>query len=187
MSLIPTFEIGLWNAWIFTLGYMLLLVLTTRMNKDAFDKSDVKAPHEKTGKKALNLYIGSSILLLIYSIFLPLQLGTVWFYSGLAIFLLGLSIGLVIVVTWATTPLNEPITKGLYRYSRHPMYLHLFIAFIGVGIATASWLFILITIIRTVSSIMLMTTEERYCIEKYGDSYSEYMKRTPKLIGIPKS
>jgi len=29
--------------------------------------------------------------------------------------------------------------------------------------------------------------EERFCLEKYGDAYREYMNRTPRWIGIPKS
>jgi protein-S-isoprenylcysteine O-methyltransferase Ste14 len=29
--------------------------------------------------------------------------------------------------------------------------------------------------------------EERFLLEKYGDTYREYMNRTPRWIGIPKS
>jgi protein-S-isoprenylcysteine O-methyltransferase Ste14 len=29
--------------------------------------------------------------------------------------------------------------------------------------------------------------EEPFLIEKYGDTYREYMNRTPRWIGIPKS
>jgi len=29
--------------------------------------------------------------------------------------------------------------------------------------------------------------EEQGCIEHHGDAYREYMKRTPRWIGIPKS
>jgi len=29
--------------------------------------------------------------------------------------------------------------------------------------------------------------EERYCLEKYGDAYRKYMKRTPRWLGLPKS
>jgi protein-S-isoprenylcysteine O-methyltransferase Ste14 len=29
--------------------------------------------------------------------------------------------------------------------------------------------------------------EERWCLEKYGDAYREYMNRTPRWIGLPKS
>ena len=29
--------------------------------------------------------------------------------------------------------------------------------------------------------------EERFLLEKYGDVYQQYLKRTPRWIGIPKS
>jgi hypothetical protein len=55
---------------------------------------------------------------LIYSIFLPLKLGTMWFYIGLPITLIGLITGVMVLVNWATTPPDESVTRGLYRYSR---------------------------------------------------------------------
>jgi len=32
-----------------------------------------------------------------------------------------------------------------------------------------------------------VVAEERGCLETYGDEYKEYMNRTPRWIGIPKS
>jgi len=31
-----------------------------------------------------------------------------------------------------------------------------------------------------------IASEERWCLEKYGDAYREYMKNTPRGIGRPK-
>jgi protein-S-isoprenylcysteine O-methyltransferase Ste14 len=28
--------------------------------------------------------------------------------------------------------------------------------------------------------------EEQACLEQYGDSYRDYMKRTPRFLGVPK-
>jgi len=57
---------------------------------------------------------------------------------------------------------------------------------IGVGIACASWLFLLLSIASVLFAIRFVGMEERWCLEKYGDAYREYMKRTPRYIGIPK-
>jgi protein-S-isoprenylcysteine O-methyltransferase Ste14 len=110
-----------------------------------------------------------------------------WFYVGLAICLVGLITLTIIMVNFATTPLDELVSKGLYRYSRHPIYITQLLLFIGVGIASASWIFLLLSILRTIASFMLMNPEERYCLEKYGNAYREYMNRTPRWLGIPKS
>ncbi len=126
------------------------------------------------------------ILGVIYSVFLPLRLGTMWFYVGFPIALVGLVAFTLVIMTFATTPIdNEPLTKGLYRYSRHPMYITQLVMFIGVGIACASWVFLLFSIIYTILSVIGVPSEERYCLEKYGDAYREYMNRTPRWIGIP--
>jgi protein-S-isoprenylcysteine O-methyltransferase Ste14 len=188
MSLIPAFELGVWNAWIFMVYYILGIPLTRLINKGAVEKSDVATPAYKgTKDKIVKFYQLSYLLLLIYSVFLPLRLGTIWFYTGLAICLVGLITLTITMVNFATNPLDEPVTKGLYRYSRHPMYLTQFLMFIGVGIASASWVFLLLSILRTIASFMLMTPEERFLLEKYGNTYREYMNRTPRWIGLPKS
>jgi protein-S-isoprenylcysteine O-methyltransferase Ste14 len=80
-----------------------------------------------------------------YSVFLPLKTGTVWFAAGLIVFLLGLFVDIASTVSFARTPQNMPVTGGIYRYSRHPIYVSLVMIYLGTGIASASWLFLLIT------------------------------------------
>ena len=125
-------------------------------------------------------------LVVIYSIFVPLKLGTVWFYIGLPVFLLGLIPLIMLTVNFVTTPLDQPVTKGIYRYSRHPSYLAMFPVFLGTGIASASWIIILLSIITKILTSLFAAAEERHCLEKYGNAYREYLNRTPRWIGIPK-
>jgi protein-S-isoprenylcysteine O-methyltransferase Ste14 len=66
------------------------------------------------------------------------------------------------------------------------MYVTSFLVFLGVSIATASWLFVLFLIIFTVGAAAFTDFEEQGCLEQYGDAYREYMNRTPRWIGIPK-
>jgi len=187
MSLIPAFEIGLWNAWILTFYHFVPLVLLTLIYKGTFKRTSSAVPLNKTERKIHILMETISALALIYSIFIPLRLGTTWFYIGLPICSLGLIMHTIASVNFATTPLRQPITKGLYRYSRHPMYLIFFLTFIGVSIASASWLFLLFSILVIVLMPPLVIPEEQDCIKKYGDAYREYMNKTPRWIGIPKS
>jgi len=187
MSLIPAFEIGLWNAWIFVLYNFLPMPLLMLIHKGATGKRQ-PVPRSETEKKVYPVIWVVWVLGFIYSVFLPLELGTIWFYIGLPICLVGLSTFTMVIVTFAITPIDdEPLTKGLYRFSRHPMYVTQLVMFIGVGIASASWLFLLFTIVYTILSVICAGPEERFCLEKYGDSYREYMDRTPRWIGIPQS
>jgi protein-S-isoprenylcysteine O-methyltransferase Ste14 len=187
MSLIPAFEIGLWNAWIFTIYPLITIPLLLRIASKRGSTHDEDLDMS-TSRRVIT---GSTKLLvfpvLIYSIFLPLKLGTTWFYIGLPVTLLGLVTRAIVLINWATTPPNKPIIMGLYRYSRHPMYLTDFLFFLGLGIATASWIFLLFSFLWLATNSALGNLEEKDCLEKYGDAYREYMNRTPRWLGIPKS
>jgi protein-S-isoprenylcysteine O-methyltransferase Ste14 len=123
----------------------------------------------------------------IYSVFLPLKLGTIWFYVGLPITLIGLVATGYVLVNWANTPAGKPVTRGLYRYSRHPMYVTEVLFLLGVSIALSSWVFLLFPIIIGVGAAYFIKMEKAQCIGYYGHTYREYMNRTPRWIGIPKS
>ena len=192
MSLIPDFEIGLWNAWILMLYAMLHPLIMMLIDKavgtgDMSKKMEYPAlsKAEQVGFILANvvLFIG----LFIYSIFLPLKLGTAWFYTGLVLCLLGVVVWTTAIVNIADIPLDKPFTKGLYRYSRHPMDLASFLILLGAGIASASWLFLLLSVVLIFLSLILIKIEERHCLEKFGDAYRDYVNRTPKWIGMPKS
>ena len=189
MELIPVFEIGLLNAWIFILLVLLPLLLVVLFRKGVFKKTDSIHTSLLTGKEN-KIFIFSKVILFsifIYSIFLPLQLGTVWFYTGSPIYLSGLILHTISWVNVAISPSGKPVTKGLYRYSRHPMYVSFPLIFIGTSIASASWLFLLLSIVLIITHFYNGTIEERECLEVYGKAYREYMSKTPKWIGVPKS
>ena len=188
MSLIPTFEIGFWNAWIFMIGFSLPPILSILCSKvKATSKRwtvSVPIKHEKL------LNVISTVIMavgVIYSIFLPLKLGKVWFFMGLVIFLMALVISLSATFIARTTSTDKPFTKGPYRYSRHPLYVAETLIFISITIASVSWVFLLLTAIMQSFHMIYAPAEEQYCLKRYGKDYLEYMKRTPRWIGIPKS
>ena len=187
MSLIPAFEIGIWNAWIF-MAYLLLSFIP--FIYIAIKKS-VPSVEESGLSKVAKIFASSSKLLLfpamVYSIFLPMKLGTAWFYVGLPITLIGLIAYTIVLVNWATTPLDNQVSRGLYRYSRHPMYVTMFVFLLGLGIVTASWVLLLLFIVFVVGCVVFVNVEEQGCLQKYGGSYREYINSTPRWIGIPKS
>ena len=183
MALIPAFEISAWNAWILAVVLLLPAYIPVLTLKN-FAKKMGQGEHYGKIEIFMNVLV---IILMIYSIFLPLKLGTAWFYTGLFIYLLGLIILTITIVNVASTPLGKPFIKGVYRYSRNPGYLSQIIVFVGIGIASASWFYLLLSAILIVLTYLLVTIEERITLDKLGDAYREYMNRTPRWIGIPKS
>jgi len=190
MSLVPEFELGLWNAWIFVLSFLLMLIVGGILDRARGQKGPSRPDKPPFNEKDEKLYGISQLAIWasnIYSIFLPLKLDTAWFYAGLFIYLFGMIFTIIAGISLDTTPVDRPATQGLYRISRNPVYFGCFLIYMGIGIACASWLFLLLTMIWIVLYDMLIAPEERWCLEKYGDAYREYMDRTPKWIGIPKS
>jgi len=189
MLLIPAFEIGVWNAWIFMIWLIIafFLVPLNIIPKGREEGSDFTAEFNKMQKYAIRSMHIIYLLSIIYSIFVPLKLGTAWFYAGLPIYLVGLISYAMVWVGFATTPPDKLITKGIYRYSRNPMQLSQVTIFLGVGIATASWVFLLLSAAYIIAPLLWIDAEERHCLKFYGDAYREYMNRTPRWLGLPKS
>ena len=192
MTLIPAFAIGIWNAWIlWVLQFLSMIVPNFFMNEEAkirTKRAPQFVPFNKAEKiLALSTHVVIMPFSIIYSIFLPLKIGTAWFYIGLVIFVLALVMSLMTTIGFATTPVDKPVTSGIYRISRHPIYFGGFLLNLSIGIACASWVIMLCAILWIVFFHIVVPTEERFLIGQYGDAYREYMNRTPKWIGIPKS
>ena len=193
MSLVPEFELGLWNAWIFTVYVIFSNVLPYVLSGKLIDKEIWKKATatdmqlNKTEKKVSHIISFLFYALVAYSFFLPLKLGTIWLYVGFLIYLLGAIIETIAMLDFFTTPVDKPVTKGVYRISRNPMYLGMFLIFISIGIACASWVFLLLAVTLMILIHISVVSEEHWCLEKYGDAYREYMNRIPRWIGIPKS
>jgi protein-S-isoprenylcysteine O-methyltransferase Ste14 len=187
MSLTPVFEIGIWNAWIFMSVFLLQTLAMMLSDKPLREKSHIPADARRRGIERCIGVIGNLawFLALAYSVFLPFRLGTPWFYLGLPLFIVGLLLMTVATANFLATPPDEPITKGAYRCSRHPLYLATFIIFLGSGVAAASWLFLLISIVMVLCFRLEALIEERYCLSVYDRAYRDYMRRTPRWIGLP--
>jgi len=175
VSLIPAFELGLWNAWILVIPILILSFFDMRVT--AARESGESGDFQLTRKENR----------LTYAVFLPLQLGTTWLYSGLIIYLFGIAFTIVAVRNFATSPKDKVITKGLYRFTRNPTYIGMLLMQIGLGIACSSWLYLLLTVVLAIMLNANLSAEERYCLYRYGDDHRKYMNRTPRWIGIPKS
>jgi protein-S-isoprenylcysteine O-methyltransferase Ste14 len=192
MSLVPAFEIGVWNAWIlWVLLFLAMMVPNFFMSQEAKERGKRATQFAPvTGIKKALVYSTHMVIMpaaAIYSIFLPLKIGTAWLYVGLPIFALAIAMTVMINVSFATTPADKPVTKGFYCISRNPIYLSAALMYLGIGIACASWVLMLCAVLWIVFLNLAIPAEECSLLKKYGDAYRDYMNRTPRWIGIPKS
>ncbi len=186
MSWIPDFEIGLWNAWILIIP---LIIFWISGVKFLFSKRmpETAPPSKRKDKILSNLMILIMFGSFIYSIFMPLKLGTIWYYLGLIVYFIGLILIAITMINFATTQINKPVTKGIYRYSRNPMFIGWFILYLGIAITCISWVYLLITLLFILITAYFSPYEEAITLKHYGNAYKEYMEKTPRWIGLPKS
>jgi len=187
LSLIPAFEVGLWNAWILTIPILIISFsdMAVTASRESGKEGDFKlTKKENTISNAIFLLM---IISWVYTIFLPLQLNTTWLYSGLVICFFGAVFTTTAIINFATSPKDKVITKGLYRVTRNPTYIGIILMHTGLGITCASWLYLLLTAIFLIMLNTISPSEERYLCYRYGDEYLQYKNKVPRWIGIPRS
>jgi len=168
--------------------FLLQMLAIIVVNRRAWERSHIPVDARRSKFERYVGIVGNLVWLLAmgYSVFLPLQPDTAWFCIGLSIFVVGLSLMVMATYDFMSTPTNRLITTGAYRFSRHPMYLSTSFICLGAGLAALSWLFIFLSIVMALCLYQEALIEERYCLNKYGDSYQDYKSKTPRLIGVPK-
>ena len=182
----PLIKIGFWNAWIFMSVFLLQIPVMAFAGKSIWEK--IHVPYKfRQNMLQKNIGVIANVIWLSamgYSVFLPFRLGTPWFFTGLSVFIIGLIIMVIATFDFISTPADQLITRGTYKYSRNPMYLATLFICLGSGIAGASWLFILLSILIILCFDKEILIEERYCLDQYGSAFQEYLNRVPRWIGF---
>ncbi|MCK4594763.1 isoprenylcysteine carboxylmethyltransferase family protein [bacterium] len=187
MSLVPAFELGLWNGWWFSAVYVLAhLILIPFYPREALQRFFIPPDLSRAGKVRNSI---SSLLwygITLYAVFVPIKPGGWPFWAGLALFILGMIGYEVSVIVYAKTPVDKPVVGGPFRVSRNPIYVANFFLWCGVGLATASWVILVANALEMLLIHFYILAEERFCLETYGESYREYAKRVPRYFNLSK-
>ena len=100
-------------------------------------------------------------------------LGIYWLFS---------SIGSGITPTSATRKEHKLVTRGIYRWIRHPLYTIGSSFIISFGMMADNWFITAFGILAFILMASRTPKEEANLIEKFGDEYREYMKRTGRYL-----
>ncbi len=106
---------------------------------------------------------------------------------------LGITGGLLLAVTFRTLGKNLTdtvvtrtehtlVTRGPYRWVRHPFYLATALAVVANSLVTANWFLALTGGIGLGLLVLRTRIEEEKLIERFGEDYNEYMKRTGRFL-----
>ena len=84
--------------------------------------------------------------------------------------------------TVVTRENHELITSGPYRWVRHPLYSVGILFFTGLILIAANWFMMVLVLLTFPMLIIRLPKEEEMLIERFGDAYREYQRRTGRLL-----
>jgi protein-S-isoprenylcysteine O-methyltransferase Ste14 len=191
MQIAPDLEVGLWNAW-------LVLLVFRVASFGPFFVSGARAEARMEGEPSfadagrgtrMATIVTHAVLMpltLLYGVFVPLERGGVWLAVGLVVSALAVALAFAASLVFVSAPVDTPMTHGVYAISRHPMYVAGALVYLGVGLAATSWVFLLCAALEAAAWRVAVPEEERTMVAKYGAAYEDYMRRTPRWLGLPR-
>ena len=78
---------------------------------------------------------------------------------------------------------SQLVTNGPYRFTRNPMYVGLTIAYIGgAAVINSGWPLILLPVVIIVLVRSVVSREEQYLSDAFGDQYAAYRTRVRRWL-----
>lgn len=74
------------------------------------------------------------------------------------------------------------VTHGPYRWVRHPFYVTAALLMASVTVLTANWLIGMSSLIVLVLLAVRTPNEEARLIDRFGDQYRDYMRKTGRFV-----
>lgn len=93
------------------------------------------------------------------------------------------SIGANISETVLTKPDHRLVTRGPYRWVRHPLYAVGLLEILSLGVIAGNWFLMLLSLAgAVVFRVVVIPREEANLVRAFGESYEEYRRRTGAII-----
>lgn len=176
------------NLWVFyVLAYAIALPIQSWANNkrgEPFDDPEFLFKGKRIFAIAMVWLIGG----LVISLFVPIGMGAL-FFIGLFFYLIGI---IIVVGTFHSFANNRGlVTTGIHRYSRNPGYVGWTLVILGmtfIGWSSSVWsviflIYFLLTIPYFHWTVLL---EEDFLVNKYGDSFQEYLDSTARYFSLPR-
>ncbi|MCK5264539.1 MAG: DUF1295 domain-containing protein [Candidatus Thorarchaeota archaeon] len=172
------------NLWIFyVVGYAIaysMQLWANRKRGEPFDDPEFLV--RKIVVPAMIWILGGFAI----SVYVPVSFGFL-FYPGLFLVIVGLVIGGLAMHSFAHNP-GLTMTR-IHRYSRNPVYVGWSFFFLGltlIGWSESIWSIIFLGYLFITLPYFHWTVllEESFLVNKYGDTYREYLEMTSRYIGM---
>lgn len=161
--------------------FLLRFGLMALLDRNALPRAAHFPPLRGGERAAYWVYQVSTAILLLGLCFARIKPSR-FLFLGTACYVLGLLLLARSVADFCAPAENGLRQKGLYRFSRNPMYAAYFVFFAGCGFLAASWPLLIVLLCFQVSAHWIILAEERWCTETFGEPYRQYMQRVRRYI-----
>lgn len=140
------------------------------------------------------VFLGCTLLALLAHLVMPLRVpahGVLAIIAGTALAIAGAA---TMASAWILflrtgqnpapwTPSPELIARGVYRFTRNPMYVGMTILMIGLGIAVnVLWIPLFAFVALALVHFIAVVKEEEYLAGKFGESYAAYKRDVRRYL-----
>jgi protein-S-isoprenylcysteine O-methyltransferase Ste14 len=108
---------------------------------------------------------------------------------ALILFIIGIAISIISIFNLGgSTSLGIPSeetkfkTKGLYKFSRNPMYVGFNLITIASVIYTLNWIIAFLAIYALITYHLIIKGEEKFLISRFGDDYKAYTNKVRRYL-----
>ena len=139
---------------------------------------------EMFGWQKINYYIYqlATLVMLVLPCFLKITLSTIWFYPGIVCFILATTLSILSVIAYSKPDENGANYNGIYRYSRHPLYVAYFFYFLACTLLLNSLALFITLLILQVATHGIILAEEVWCLATFGESYRLYTTKVRRYF-----
>lgn len=146
----------------------------------------------------INVWVAITLIYILHPeiAFLPYPLNVVLVNSvpvkilGISLILLGL---IMYIKSWVALSNawrighdheynSDLITKGIYGFSRNPMYLFYDLYFVGTFLINGALVFLILSVLLIANLHFLIIQEEKYLNMTHGESFKAYSRRTSRYL-----
>ncbi|QEE15661.1 isoprenylcysteine carboxylmethyltransferase family protein [Promethearchaeum syntrophicum] len=183
MIFFPRFELGWLNGWLYLCVFYLvfgIIILSSPMEVRARLYSTSNLP-----KKSRFYSISTNILgffFLLQTIFTPLKTDSIEFILGSLMIIVSIICMSISLINYKNTPLDVPVTKGIYEISRNPQIIMILLTWFGISFSMGSWVAIITVISIAFFFHFKILDEEKACLKQYGKKYQDYIEKVSRYF-----
>jgi protein-S-isoprenylcysteine O-methyltransferase Ste14 len=183
MSFLPHFQFHIFGGWWFSALFFIIHLIIGFIHPQFRAKALVRP---KGDSRVQSVTMIMTMLLfqsrIVLSVFMPVHFGTPFFFAGTALYSSGLVCYFTALITFVRHPEDSPVTVGMYRLTRNPQQIFAALLWNGAGLMMGSVLFMMLGIAELFLAYPGFRAQEKFCIDKFGDSYTQYMRKTPRYL-----